>query len=134
VTGTIYVENNVGRALHDAINLFTHNHGWTAVWQHDIHPEMQRSQHGDEWWIRDIAGRGFAILTQDRAILDDPYERAVVVEAGASIIAFGDGNMPQWNKLRCLIVHWAVIERILAEPGPQAVTIWLTKHKVERFV
>ncbi|HEY0344031.1 MAG TPA: hypothetical protein VGC59_05275 [Solirubrobacteraceae bacterium] len=49
MTGTLYVENNVARALPDAINLFTHNHGWTAVWHHDIHREMQRRQYGDEW-------------------------------------------------------------------------------------
>jgi hypothetical protein len=49
VTGTLYVENNVARALPDEINLFTHNHGWTTVWHHDIHPEMQRRQYGDEW-------------------------------------------------------------------------------------
>jgi len=132
VTGTLYVENNVGRALHDAI-LFTHNHGWTAVWQHDIHPEMQRRQHGDEWWIRDIARRGYAILTQDRAILDDPDERAVLIEVEASIVAFGDANMLQWNKLRSLITHWHTIEQTLLLPGPQAITIWLSQHKIELF-
>lgn len=103
------------------------------MWQHDIHPQMQRRQHGDEWWIRDITARGFAILTQDRAILDDADERAVLIEVGASIVAFGDGEMPQWNKLRCLIAHWPIIEATLAKPGPQAVTVWLTKHHVETF-
>lgn len=133
MTGTLYVENNVGRAIHDAINLFTQNHGWTAVWQHDIHPQMQRRQNGDEWWIRDITHRGFAILTQDRAILDDADERAILIEVGASIVAFGDAEMPQWNKLRCLIAHWPLIETTLAKPGPQAITIWLTKQQVEAF-
>lgn len=133
MTQTLYVENNVGRALHDAINLFTHNHGWSAVWQHDIHPEMQRRQNGDEWWIRDITARGFAILTQDRAILDDPGERVAITDSGARLVAFGDANQQQWNKLRALITHWTVIEQTLALPGPQAVTVWLTKHVVESF-
>ena len=44
----IYVENGVGRAAMDAINLFTVGHGVTAVWQHDVHPDMQRKQYGDE--------------------------------------------------------------------------------------
>ena len=65
----LYVENGVGRAVMSAINLFTPKHGVTAVWQNDIHPQMQRPQNGDEWWIEDIAERGMAILTQDRAIL-----------------------------------------------------------------
>ena len=51
----LYVENSVGRALTDTINRFTRNHGVTAHFQHDIHPEMQRPQKGDEWWIADIA-------------------------------------------------------------------------------
>jgi hypothetical protein len=65
----LYVENSVGRALTDTINRFTQNHGVTAHFQHDIHPQMQRPQKGDEWWIADIAARGMAILTQDAAIL-----------------------------------------------------------------
>lgn len=65
----LYVENSVGRALTETINRFTRNHGVTAHFQHDIHPEMQRPQKGDEWWIADIAARGMAILTQDAAIL-----------------------------------------------------------------
>ena len=63
------VENSVGRALTDTINRFTRNHGVTAHFQHDIHPEMQRPQTGDEWWIADITARGMANLTQDAAIL-----------------------------------------------------------------
>jgi hypothetical protein len=54
----LYVENGVGRALTETINRFTNNHGITAVFQHDVHPEMQRPQRGDEWWIEDIAARG----------------------------------------------------------------------------
>jgi hypothetical protein len=57
VISEIYVENGVGRAVMDAINLLTPKHRVTAVWQHDIHPEMQRKQKGDEWWIADIASR-----------------------------------------------------------------------------
>jgi hypothetical protein len=51
LTDQIYIENGVGRAVMEAINLFTPKHGVTAVWQHDVHPEMQRKQYGDEWWI-----------------------------------------------------------------------------------
>ena len=64
----LYVENGVGRAIQRAINLFTPQHGATARFQHDIHPDMQRAQQGDGWWITDIAKHKMAILTQDRTI------------------------------------------------------------------
>jgi hypothetical protein len=56
-------------SLHIAINRFSRNHGITAVFQHDVHPQMQRCPQGDEWWIADIVSRGMRILTQDSAIL-----------------------------------------------------------------
>ena len=36
----LYIENSVGRAVTETINRFTHNHGVTAHFQHDVHPEM----------------------------------------------------------------------------------------------
>jgi hypothetical protein len=133
VTSDIYVENGVGRAVMEAINLFTPKHGVTAHWQHDIHPQMQRKQNGDEWWIADIASRDMAILTQDRAILDDPEERQTVVEQEAKLIAFGKADYSTWQKLRCVVTHWDSIEDLLNAPGPQAVTLFLTEARVETF-
>jgi hypothetical protein len=45
----IYVENGVGRSIAQAINLFTPKHDVHALFQHEIHPGMQRPQKGDEW-------------------------------------------------------------------------------------
>jgi hypothetical protein len=33
-----------------------------------------------------------AILTQDRAILDDPVERQAIIDSGAVMIALGNGE------------------------------------------
>jgi hypothetical protein len=77
----LYIENSVGRAVTETINRFTHNHGVTAHFQHDVHPEMQRPQQGDEWWVADIAGRGMGILTQDAAILGIRPEAQGVITA-----------------------------------------------------
>lgn len=131
----LYVENNVGRAVMDALNLFTPKHGLTAFWQHDIHPQMQRKQEGDEWWIKDIARKGMAILTQDQAILGiaqaaDGHitsERQAVIDSRAHIIAFGQAQYSDWNKLRCLVNHWDAIEQLLQEDGPRAITLQLTR-------
>jgi hypothetical protein len=65
----IYVENGVGWEVMETISRFEGSHGMTAVWQHHVHPEMQRKQYGDEWWIKDVAGQGRAILTQDAELL-----------------------------------------------------------------
>jgi hypothetical protein len=128
VTDRIYVENGVGRAVMDAINLFTAKHGVTAEWQHDIHPEMQRPQHGDEWWIEDITARDMAILTQDTAILEG-LERQTVIDSGAKVVALANAKYSTWQKLRCVVQHWDAVERLLAEGGPGAVVLSLSgKH------
>ncbi len=136
----LYVENSVGRALTDTINRFTRNHGMTAHFQHDVHPEMQRPQKGDEWWIADIASRGMAILTQDAAILGIRQrlqqgivtaERQAVVDNAAHVFAFGDAQYSQWQKLRCLLDHWDAIMALLDTLGPQAGVLHLSSFRVE---
>jgi hypothetical protein len=135
----IYVENNVGRAVMDAINLFTPKHGVTAVWQHDVHPQMQRKQKGDEWWIEDIAKKGMAVLTQDRTILGIEElaqgivtgERQAVIDSRAHVIALGSAGYSTWNKLRCVVNHWDLVDTLLTEEGPQAAILLLSKATVE---
>lgn len=136
----LYVENSVGRALTDTINLFTHNHGVTAHFQHDIHPQMQRPQNGDEWWIEDIAARGMAILTQDAAILGlrqkrqqgiVTVERQAIISNGAHVLAFGDAKYTQWQKLRCLLAHWDGITKLLGTPGPRAGVLLISELRQE---
>jgi hypothetical protein len=134
VISQIYVENNVGRAVMDAINLFTPKHGVTAVWQHDIHPQMQRKQKGDEWWINDIASREMAVLSQDRTILGVEEfavgivtgERQGVIDSRAHVIALGNAGYSTWDKLRCVVSHWNVVDALLNEPGPRAVVLLLS--------
>jgi len=129
----LYVENGVGRAVMHAINLFSPHHRVEAVWQHDIHPQMQRKQYGDEWWIKDIAGRSMAILTQDCAILDDPDERQAVIDSGAVLLALGSGEYTTWQKLRCVVSHWERIEQMLKSPGPAAAILFLSEFRLVTF-
>ncbi len=125
----IYVENGVGRAVMDTINLFEPKHGITAVWQHDVHPEMQRRQYGDEWWIADIAQQNMAILTQDRSILEGP-ERRAIKDNDAKLIALGNANYTTWEKMRCLAQHWDAVERILLADGPRAIVLLLSGYRI----
>jgi hypothetical protein len=137
----LYVENGVGRSLTETINRFSRNHGITAVFQHDVHPQMQRRQQGDEWWIADIAGRGMGILTQDSAILGVRQhkqgiitgERQAIIESAAHVFALGNADYTVWHKLQCLAIHWDVIDRLLQKPGPQAATLLLSKVVIENF-
>lgn len=137
----LYVENGVGRAVMDAINLFTPKHGVEAFWQHDVHPEMQRRQNGDEWWIKDITKRHMAALTQDRSLLGiveaaqgiTTSERQAAIDSKAHIIAFGNAGYSTWDKLRCVVNHWDVIDTMLREEGPQAVVLLLSRVDVEQL-
>jgi hypothetical protein len=137
----LYVENSVGRALTETINRFTHNHGITAHFQHDVHPEMQRPQNGDEWWIEDIASRGMGILTQDSAILGVGQkqqgiisaERQAIIEHSAHVFALGDAKYTMWQKLRCVMTHWDAIDGMLGKQGPQAAILLLSRLGVETF-
>lgn len=129
----IYVENGVGRSIAEAINLFTPKHDVRAIFQHEIHPGMQRPQKGDEWWIKDVAGRDMVILTQDRAILDTGGERQSVIDSCARVIALGRAEYNTWQKLRCLVTHWEAVEQLLTEEGPAAITLWLSRVDSEAF-
>ena len=40
----LYIENSVGRSVTDAFNKFRREHEWEAVFQHEMHPEMQQRQ------------------------------------------------------------------------------------------
>lgn len=126
----LYVENGVGRSIAEAINLFTPKHDVEAVFQHDVHPAMQRPQKGDEWWIKDITARDMAILTQDRVILDPKGERQTVIESGARVVALGSAQYDVWQKLRCLVTHWEAVDGLLRRDGPVALTLWLSRIDV----
>lgn len=84
----LYVENNVGVAFTEAFNKFSGTHGWGAQFQHWVHPGMQRPQKGDEWWIEDIARKGFALLTCDMAITNSDSEREAVRRSGSRFAGF----------------------------------------------
>ncbi|HEX4466073.1 MAG TPA: hypothetical protein VH025_02710 [Solirubrobacteraceae bacterium] len=138
----LYVENGVGRDVTDTINRFTHSHGVSAVFQHDVHPEMQRPQKGDEWWIEDIASRGMAIVTQDAAILGlaqkdrlgiTTGERQAVIDHQAHIFALGSAKYTTWQKLACITRHWETIDGLLQLSGPQGVVLYLSETRMVAF-
>jgi hypothetical protein len=134
----LYVENGVGKAVMEAINLFTPKHGVEACWQSAIHPQMQRKQKGDERWIEDIAKRGMAALTQDRTLLGIAEasqglvtsERKAVIDSRAHVIAFGNARYSTWDKLRCVVNHWDAIDAMLRQGGPHALVLLLSRAEV----
>jgi hypothetical protein len=137
----IYVENGVGREVMETINRFRASHGMTAVWQNTVHPQMQRKQKGDEWWIEDVASQGRAILTQDSEILGIKQkqqgittgERQAVIDHRAHLLALGNGQYSVWDKMRCVARHWETIARLLSEPGPRAVVLLLSEARIEEL-
>ena len=119
-----YVENGVGKRVTEAINLFSSNHGCTAVVQHEVHPQMQLPQHGDEWWIEDATKRGFGIITGDLGIFRTKSERDTVVRASAQIIGFARADYTAWQMLAGLTSHWNRILEQLGLPGPWILKIY----------
>jgi hypothetical protein len=119
-----YVENGVGRKVTDAINLFTKNHGCKAVVQHDVHPQMQIPQQGDEWWIEDATKQGYVIITGDLAIFRTPSERATVERTTARIIGYARADYTGWEKLAGLTSHWPRILEQLELAGPWILKIY----------
>lgn len=113
-----YVENGVGRRVVEAINLFTANHACEAVIQHEIHPQMQLPQHGDEWWIEEATKAGYVIITGDLAIFRTPTECETVERAQARIIGYARADYTAWQMLAGLS---RIVEQ-LAKPGP-----WILK-------
>jgi len=119
-----YVENGVGKRVAEAINLFTSNHGCSAIVQHEVHPQMQLPQQGDEWWIEDATKKGFVIITGDLGIFRTASERETVVRAQARIIGYARADYTGWEKLGGLTLHWERIVEQLAVDGPWILKIY----------
>jgi predicted nuclease of predicted toxin-antitoxin system len=119
---SFYIENGVGKRIVDAINLFAENHGCEAVIQHEVHPQIQLPQQGDEWWIEEATNAEFVIVTKDLDIFRTASERATVERTRARVIGFARANYSGWQMLAGFASHWSAIEEHLAEPGP-----WILK-------
>ena len=119
-----YIENGVGKRVAEAINVFTSNHGCSAVIQHAVHPQMQLPQQGDEWWIEDATTQGFVIVTGDLGIFRTHSERATVERTRARVIGYARANYTGWQKLAGLTSHWTRITEQLEIPGPWILKIY----------
>jgi hypothetical protein len=119
-----YVENGVGRRVAETINLFTSNHGCQAMVQHDVHPQMQLPQQGDEWWIEDATTKGYVILTGDLGIFRTASERATVERTQARIIGYARASYTGWQKVAGLTSHWEAVTAQLERPGPWILKIY----------
>jgi hypothetical protein len=120
----LYVENNVGVAFTEAFNKFSDTHGWGAQFQHWVHPGMQRPQKGDEWWIEEIAGLGYALLTCDMAIPESESEREAVRRSGLRYAGFASAQYDGWTQMRAVATHWEALAREFDQEGPVIVKLY----------
>ena len=120
----LYVENNVGQRFTRAFNEFSANHGWCAVFQNHIHPGMQRPQKGDEWWLEDIASKGYALLTCDLAITETESEREALRRSGLRFAGFASAEYDGWTQLRALARHWEKLKTEFEQGGPVVVKLY----------
>ena len=130
----LYVENNVGSRFVRAFNEFSENHGWGAVFQHHIHPGMQRAQNGDEWWLEAIGELGYALLTCDMAIVRTQSEVDVVKDAGLRLVGFASGEYDAWTQMRAITRHWENLATEIERPGPAIIKVYAggTPPEVQR--
>ena len=128
----IYVENNVGQGFVRAFNEFSRNHGWGAVFQHHLHPGMQRAQHGDVWWIRQIAGLGYVLLTCDMAIVNNEDERQAVIDSGLRYVGFASANYDGWTQMRVVTNYWDRLSPELDGAPPVIIRASIAHIEVER--
>jgi hypothetical protein len=119
-----YVENNVGQRFTRAFNEFSANHGWGAVFQNHIHPGMQRPQNGDEWWIEDIASKGYALLTCDLAITETDSEHEAMRRSGLRFAGFASAEYDGWTQMRALARHWEKLKAEFEQEGPVVVKLY----------
>jgi hypothetical protein len=130
----LYIENSVGRSVTDAFNKFRREHLWEAVFQHDMHPQMQQRQtEGDGWWIKDVTTQGFAIVSCDLAIVENDDERQAVIDSDAQIVAFALASYNRWHMMRGLARHWLSIERHL-EVKPLILRVWAGSRAPEKLL
>jgi hypothetical protein len=128
----IYVENNVGLGFVRAFNEFSRNHNWGAVFQNHIHPGMQRAQHGDVWWLEQIASLGYALLTCDMAIVRNEDERIAVIDSGLRYVGFASANYDGWTQMRVVTSHWDRLAAELNAAGPAIIRLSISEVSVER--
>jgi hypothetical protein len=78
----------------------------------------------DEDWIPVIARKGWSIITNDKAMLDVPVERAALIRCGARLFRLVSGNL-RIDVIGDVILRFRdAIERIAAEyPAPFAADI-----------
>jgi PIN like domain len=120
----LYVENNVGVAFTEAFNKFSDTHQWGAQFQNWVHPNMQRAQTGDEWWLKQIAGLGYALLTCDLAITESESERDVVRQSGLRYAGFASAQYDGWTQMRAVATHWEALAREFEQGGPVIVKLY----------
>jgi PIN like domain len=106
---------------------------WGAVFQHHIHPGMQRAQHGDVWWLQQIAALGYALLTCDMAIVRNPEERQAVVDSGLRDVGFASAQYDGWTQMRVVTNHWDRLASELDAEGPVIIRLSIAQApEVER--
>jgi hypothetical protein len=73
----------------------------------------------DPDWIREVARRGWLIVTRDSNIQGHRAEIGAVRESGAKMIALaGKDSIGTWAQLGVLLHHWRRIEMKADEQGP----------------
>ena len=88
----------------------------------------------DTEWIPRIAQQNWVVITKDRHMASRPWERDLIVDAGARHIRLQPSpgeKMRKWNQLEIVVGQWRAIERLVDEPGPWIYVATRTQVRAE---
>jgi hypothetical protein len=84
----------------------------------------------DHEWIREVAARGWLIVTRDKRIQDHRAEITAVRRSGARMVALSsDDARSTFGQLEVVMCRWRDLERCMTEPGPFIYTATRTSFR-----
>jgi len=89
----------------------------------------------DDAWIRDVASKGYIIVTSNKTIETDPIERQAVIESKAKVFFLEEKNSRAVHWAAAIIVSKAKIYEVVREnEGPFFMNVVRNSHSmVYRF-
>jgi hypothetical protein len=94
---------------------------------------QERQENGDAWWITEVSGRGWVIVSCDLAIVENDDEREAVIESGARILGFAQASYNRWDMMRGICRHWLSIQSHLAT-APTVLKVWAGSKAPQRLI
>ncbi len=119
----------VDRSLGKSIVVGLRAHGLHIHSMADVYGESRAQELRDEEWLDDAGGRGWVVLTKDRAIRRRPNEREALMSAGVRVFCLTSAELRGAEQLARLERNLPRILRQARESGPYIYGIYESEIK-----